>query len=172
MAVITAQPLGKVVLDTGPLYSALTLVFARRNPSSRNSILSKNKLLDYLRDPKAEKNFLLLFNNLRTVLTTSHVIGELKGRQKLKDPYAQEFWRCAIGVLRTKSVDEKLVRLLDLPRESLDALVPIIGPTDAGLIELAKKEQCVLLTDDGRGLARFSKAANVKFQLVEDLVHW
>jgi predicted nucleic acid-binding protein len=171
MAITAAQPLGKVALDTGPLYSVLTLMFASQNPSNRNAILSKNKLLDYLRDPKAQQNFLLLFTHLRTVLTTSHVIGELKGRQKLKDRYAHEFWRCAISVLRIKSVDERLIRLLDLPPESLDALVPIIGPTDAGLIELAKKEQCVLLTDD-RELARFSKAANTKFQLIEDLVHW
>ncbi len=170
MAVTPIAPFGKVILDTGPLYSALTLTFADRYPASRNSILSKNELLPYLRDPKAQKNFLQLFASLRPVLTTSHVIGELKGRQKLKDTYAKEFWRCAIGILRSKSVDERLVRLLDLPQETLDAIVPLIGPTDAGLIQLAKSEQCVLLTDDGRELARFAKAANVRFQLVDDLV--
>ena len=167
---VAAASLEKVVLDTGPLYSALTLEFARRHPASRNSILSTNKLLDYLGDPKAQKNLLELFASLRTVLTTSHVIGELKGRQKLKDRYAEEFWRCAIAVLTSKSIDERLVRLLDMPDETLEAVVPIIGPTDAGLIELAKNEHCVLLTDDGRELAHFAKAADVRFYLVRNLV--
>lgn len=170
MAGIVVGPLKKVVLDSGPLYSAITLELVKRHPGSRNSILSTNKLHSYLQSQKAQKNFLLMFNSIQTVFITSHVVGELKGLQKLKGDYEREFWLYAIELFRSKSVDERLIRLLDLSKGNLRDMIPIIGPVDAGLIELARAEGCDLLTEDGR-MANFVRD-RAKFQLVRDLVEW
>ncbi len=62
MAGIAAVPLKKVVVDSGPLYSLLTLEVVKRHPGSRNSILSRNKVQSYLQSPRAQKNFLLMFS--------------------------------------------------------------------------------------------------------------
>jgi hypothetical protein len=98
------------------------------------------------------------------------VVGELKGLQKLKGDYEREFWIYAIELFRSKSVDERLVRLLDLSKGNLHDVIPIIGPVDAGLIELAQAEGCDLLTEDGR-MANFARD-KAKLQLVRDLVQW
>ncbi|MCI0420793.1 MAG: hypothetical protein L0312_16460 [Acidobacteria bacterium] len=111
-----------------------------------------------------------MFSSIQTVLTTSHVIGELKGLQKLKGDYEREFWLSAIELFRSKSVDERLVRPLDVAKGNVREVIPIVGPVDAALIELARAEECDLLTEDGR-MADLAKN-RAKFQLVRDLVEW
>jgi len=162
-------PFRKAILDAGPLYSALTLKVVSRRPASHNFILSKNKLKDYLRSPKAQKNFLLIFDNIQTVLTTSHVIGEIKGLQQLKDQHEKDFWRCVVDVFREKKLDERLIRLLELAEGDLGSMIPKIGPVDTGLIELARRERCPLLTEDGK-LGGFAKASGIEFHLVVGLI--
>lgn len=163
-------PIRKAVVDSCPLFSALTLHYVRQSPPSRrDSILNINEVPTYLRSEPVQRNFLRLFDGIQTLLTTSHVIGEIQGLQKLKQASGEEFWQSSILFLKARKLDERLVKLLDLDRKGRSLLVGQIGPTDTGLIELAIQTKSVVLTDDGRTLARARPEA-VDVRLVEHLV--
>jgi len=90
-----------------------------------------------------------LFDALQTILTTSNVIGEIQGLQTLKGHYQREFWLGGIRLLRQKRLDEKLLPILDMESDDTNrGLIQVLGPTDTGLLQLAKNERCYLLTDD------------------------
>lgn len=58
----------------------------------------------------------------------------------------------SVDYLARKKVAERLLGLIEIcgSDEGQGRIsVSEIGPTDAGLIELARREKCVLLTDDG-----------------------
>lgn len=164
-------------VDTGPLMSALILDYARQKSARRESILSRCRLGDYLKNNKSRQdNFSRLFDSIPSILTTSNVIGELQGLQTLDAGYQQGFWENAIGWMQRKGFDEQLIRLLDLGADDvLREMIYQIGPSDTGLIGLARKEACltdniegkVLLTDDHtlRGLAR---KQGIECQVVKD----
>lgn len=74
-------------------------------------------------------------------------------------------------LLQQKNLDECLLRLLDLyAKDHLRSAVCEIGPTDTALIELARQEGCVLLTDDERTLYRLALKIGVDCRLVKPLV--
>jgi predicted nucleic acid-binding protein len=99
------------------------------------------------------------------------VIGELKSRQRLGEQVQREFWRFSIGFLRNK-LEEKLVRLIDLGRDATyEKLLYEVGPTDAGLISLAQKENCTLLTDDSRLLSWQRLDPHLHIELIKDVLH-
>lgn len=142
----------RAVVDTSPLVSALVLEYVRRKPPSwRSPILSKSRLASYLESNEArQRQFIQYFDAIQSILTTSHVIGEIQGLQsKLDGRYRQEFWLGGISFLRRKKLDERLVGLLQIAStgETLESLCSL-GPTDTGLIDLARREGCILLTDD------------------------
>jgi hypothetical protein len=117
-----------------------------------------------------------LFESIPSILTTSHVIGELQGLQTLKGEYQKGFWMCVMQWLSAKGLDEKLVRLFDLYQdESLRLAVGEVGSTDAGLVGLARQVGCftpnkVLLTDDRRTLAPLARQQQIYCHVVEDLL--
>lgn len=164
----------KAVIDTGPLFSALIsnynlLCVEQGRPASTSG------LEDPLLDQPAQRRFLGLLSSINEKLTTSHVIGELQGlvngKSKLHGDDRSSFWRASTDLLTQWNVDEKLVRLLDLAsHESFGYCVPIIGPTDTGLIELALRHGCVLITQDERTLAREAWKVGVDCRLVKQLV--
>jgi hypothetical protein len=73
------------VVDTSPLLSALILEYMRRSsPVRSEKILSGSRIADYLlHDQKRRMNFVRLFEDIPNILTTSHVLGELQGLQRL-----------------------------------------------------------------------------------------
>jgi rRNA-processing protein FCF1 len=148
------------------------LEYARREPARRDSILETNRLFDYLKSFNRQRVFLQLFDHIGTILTTSHVIAELQGLQRLKGELARGFWLCGMEWLRKKNLDERLLlRLLDMDeKKQLKESVCAIGPTDTGLIDLARREGCVLLTDDRRTLAPYAWGQAVDCRLVETLI--
>jgi hypothetical protein len=79
--------LRRAVVDTGPLFSALTLEFLRSTSApdeTRKSVFGKNKLPDYLiLDEARQENLLALFDNIQTLLIPPYVIGEIQGLQRL-----------------------------------------------------------------------------------------
>jgi rRNA-processing protein FCF1 len=168
-----ASPIRKAVVDTGPLFSALTIQYLHNTPVAKHaSILYRNKLSNHLVSSKRRQAaFAQLFGEITTVLTTSHVIGEIQGLQGLKDQDRRGFWLCAITWLREKNTDEALIRLLDMSKEvSSREAIYRIGPTDAGLIDLARREGTVLLTDDRRTLAPMAWRQGIDCRLVEMLI--
>src|SRR5437016_2299760 len=147
----------KAVIDSGPLFSALILNYYDLDIKYGRPI-NISGLEDPLRDQSVQRPFLELLNSIQEKLTTSHVIGELQGlersRLNLHGDYRVNFWRGSIDLLTQWNVDEKLVRLLELAsHESLRFCLPRIGHVDTGLIELALRHGCVLITQDERTLA-------------------
>ncbi len=69
---------------------------------------------------------------------------------KISKVSGSEAW----NLLALSNFDERLLRLIEDGFQHANARHNIskIGPTDAGLIELALREGCILLTDDQRTL--------------------
>ncbi len=83
----------KVVIDSGPLFTVLTLHYAMR--TKRASLLQKIDE-DIRRSVSMQRACLELFRSVRSILTTSHVIGEIQGLQTsrlgLRDEDFKGFW--------------------------------------------------------------------------------
>ena len=162
----------KAVIDSGPLLSALVLHYQREH-GRRRSIES------FLEDPLLatdhQEQFLNLLASIREKLTTSHAIGEIQGlassRLKLSGDDRLNFWRAGIDLLMQWGFDEQLVRLLDMAnRDELKECLPDIGIADTGLIELAARNNCVLITQDERTLARRAWKNQIDCRLVKQLI--
>jgi rRNA-processing protein FCF1 len=103
------------------------------------------------------------------------VIGELRGlersRLKLYGDYRLNFWQASIDLLMQWNMDEQLIRLLDMAgRMELKDRLFDIGIVDTGLIELAAKNGCVLITQDEGTLARCAWTVGVDCRLVKQLI--
>ena len=158
-----------VVLDTSPLFSALALEFIKHFPSRRHLVIQKYELPSYLGDPTAEAAFSALISNIRKLMITSHVIGELRNRYRIPSEIHAEFWKCAMAFFAEKQVDERLITLFEMyTSEPMRIVVTVAGPIDAGLVALAQRERCVLLTDDNRLLSWMDKSAGI--ELVKNVI--
>ncbi len=164
-------PYKKAVVDNGPLFTVLTLVFVRQWPTYRNVVLAKHGPPPYAVD--RQRDYLDFFDSINRILFTSHVIGELKSRESKRLPpqIYREFWLCSMDYLKRKRADEKLLALLSMHEDAFFSdIVCSLGPVDAGLVALAKNENCVLLTDDGRLLSRCDSTGSPEIKLVEYLL--
>ena len=76
-------------------------------------------------------------------------------------------------LLASKGLDENLLRLIEdmFDREAVRHHVAEVGPTDAGLIELARREGCVLLTDDQRTLGLLAFRLGVDCKIFRTLLY-
>jgi len=169
---LTRYEFPKAVIDTGPLFDALVLNYglAYGLQPKFASVLD-----EVLQTGTSQRQFLRLIASIREKLTTSHVIAELYGLEirllKLKPPNLSVFLRDSIDLLRYWGIDEKLVRLLDLAlNDGLSTRLPEIGVTDTGLIDLASRHGCVLITRDARTLYIEAHRHHVDCRLVNQLV--
>jgi len=81
------------------------------------------------------------------------------------------FWRASIDLLTQWKLDEQLIRLLDMASQSeTKERVLDIGIVDAGLIELAAQNGCVLITQDERTLAERAWTDGIECRLVKQLI--
>jgi hypothetical protein len=170
---VPAGIITKAVVDAEPLLNAIVLNYVRNSVNTRrSSILNASRISPYLRNEYTQSAFLRLFDNIRVLLTTSHVIGELQGlSQKLKGDYRQGFWLSGMQWLKTKQLDERLITLLAMHEEErLSDSICQIGPVDTGLIRLAQQEGCKLLTDDRKTLATRALYLGVDCILVEEYI--
>ena len=142
-------PPKKAVLDTGPLFTLLTLRYSQERPDLRESLRYKHGLPQYLPDPTSEREFFDYLWNIPALLTSAHVIGELRSRHKIAKNLSADFWRCAMGFFEEKKLDERSIPVRALHQDGLFQKIACeLGPTDAGLLLLARQESCELLTDD------------------------
>jgi hypothetical protein len=161
-------PLKKAVVDTGPLFTLLTLVFVRQAPHYRRLMFTKHAPPPYA--VANERNYLDFFYSISEVLFTSHVVGEIKSRHPLPPVVFREFWLSSMSYLQQKQVDEKLLALVSLREDVVTSdLVCSVGPVDAGLLALARLENCVLLTDDSRLLSCCDSKGKPNVELVANL---
>lgn len=144
-------PPKKAVIDTGPLFTALTWRFSQERPDLQEYLRHKHDLPKYLPDPTSEREFFEYIWNIPHLLTSSHVIGELRSRHKIEEDIQAKFWRCTMRFFAEKNIDERGLSLQTLYHDELfQKIVCSLGPTDAGLLFLARQEACELLTDDAR----------------------
>lgn len=165
----------KAVIDTGPLFSALTLHYAFREEDFGRSPRLNLGLEEPLLTKSAQLAFLDLMRSIPDKLTTSHAVAELhnleRSRLKLYGPALEIFWRTSVSLLRDWNLDERLVQLLEIAaQQGLAPLIPDIGLVDTGLIELARRNECVLITQDERTLARRAWELGVDCRLVKQLI--
>lgn len=174
MTTIVDEISPKAVIDAGPLFTILVLNYARKPDMpavKRNKILQEAKE-DLVRRPECQEGYLELFTSIRTVVTTSHVIGELQGlwksRVNRKGDDLRLFWQRSMEFFMEKNLNEELLRLLDLQgREESCEAVCALGPADAGLIDLAQRERCSVVTDDW-DLAQRLRSKNVDCFLTQE----
>jgi hypothetical protein len=163
------------VIDSGPLFDALLLNYDMPRASLGRQLRFRPELDYELQSKNAQRQFLELLASIPRKLTTSHVIAELHGLEKrslgLHGPVLRDFWNTSIDLLMQWRIDETLVRLLDLAsNDSLRICLPRIEVTDTGLIDLAKRNNCVLITRDERTLAREAYIQQVDCRLVKRLI--
>ena len=141
-------------------------------PKPKRTRLLNTALQPYLRDDDwRQELYLKRFKGIRNLLTTSHVIGELQGlskRLRLDENDRKHFWLLAMSTLQQRNLEEELVRLLYLyERDDLREPACLFGPTDVGLMDLAKRNGCVLVTEE-RGLRDLARGRNVICYLLEE----
>lgn len=144
----------KAVIDAAPLFNVLCLNFVQGLERQKRQNILDCGLSEFLKQhPAKRKSYFDFLGAVTSWLTTSHVIGELGGLQRsrlgLKGQDLRSFWLRSMELFRTRSLDERLVRLLDLQNtmETREATC-IYGPADAGLVDLARREGAVLFTED------------------------
>ena len=93
----------RAVIDSGPLFSALVLLYDLRRIGLGERAKFTDRLKEPLRNLTAQQQFLELLRSIREKLTTSHVIAELNGLEKVRlGLYGDgrlEFWRTSIDLL-------------------------------------------------------------------------
>ena len=162
------SPIRKAVIDTGPLLSALVLNYQKKY--SRRSSLDA-LLREPLRGSDYQDQFLRLLAAIPAKLTTSHVVAEIQGHvnsANLSWDERHRFWQASIDLLIFWNLDERLIRLLDIAARQ--EMLPDIGIVDTGLIELAARNNCVLITEDERTLARRAFTEQIECLLVKQLI--
>jgi predicted nucleic acid-binding protein len=168
----SANPLyRRFVIDTGALISALTLECIECVPRAKDSILKASSLPDYLKsDPATVTDFRALLYNAEEILVSSYVIGEIQSKHIPKD-LRLDCWQSSVSFFDRRKVSERLVTLADLNGdESLRAILYENGPTDASLIALARREGCLLITDD-EGLYKWQRGRSViEVEMVKNIV--
>jgi hypothetical protein len=165
------------VVDASPLLNLLALNFgSKTTPDRPDRLLVGDAAGRYLRGrPDNQQRFLLLFDSVHELMTTSHVIGELQGlatsKLKLNGADKRAFWKASIDYLANHNLDEYLIRILDLSRDyTYHELIGIIGPSDSELIHLAKLKGNTLLTDDEGTLFGMALREGVECELVKNLI--
>jgi hypothetical protein len=161
----------KAVVDTGPLFTALTLDFAWRDPDLGPFLMSKHQLPAFMTTNLVLQNaYRAFFEGIEQFLITSHVIGEMRSRYNIPSAIQYQFTECAMDYLKRKRLDERLIRVLAIEDDSSHRHIACCnGFIDAGVIKLAREEKCVLLTDDGR-LFPWMNALGPEIELLKHIV--
>src|SRR5437667_9020709 len=96
----------KAVVDTGPLVSVLVLKCSQTlEPRAATAIIERNRIPQYLGSSDQQISMVHLFDGIWIILTSSHVVGELQGLQRLKGASLREFWLFAMSWLSLKGLD-------------------------------------------------------------------
>lgn len=163
----------KVVIDTAPLIDALTLELLEREPECAAAVLRKSPLDECLdNNPDAQRNFRNLLAGAKEILITSHVIGEIKSRTYVSGGRLHTiYWQSWMNFLDKHNVAEKLITLREMNAdERLRGIVRLVGPTDAGVVALANREDCSVLTHDSRMYDWLRSFPEVVIELVKNAV--
>ena len=164
----------RVVIDTSPLIDAMILEFRERAPEASATILGKSPLHPCLENnPKTQGIFRELLSNIGEILITSHVIGEIRSDRHVPFNLHGVYWQCWLDFLNSHNVSEKLITLREMNDDKrLKQMVCEVGPTDAGVVALASREECLLLTHDERLYRWLGAFPDVQIELVKSAVSY
>jgi hypothetical protein len=129
----------KAVIDTGPLFTALTLDFAERIPELGPFLMDRHQLPEFMRTDFVLQNaYRAFFAGIDQFIITSHVIGEMRSRYRIPNPLQYQFTECAMDYLKRRHLDERLIRVLAIEDDSSYRHIACNnGFIDAGVIKLS-----------------------------------
>ncbi len=163
------------VIDSSILFSALILHFNYVNEQLDRPAKFVDKLDPLLQEPGGQETFMNLMRSISIKLISSHVIGELQGlvqhRLRLKGDDLSNFWEFSVELVKQWNVDERLISISELGAdEHLASLISLIGPPDTGLLALAHRNSCPVITEDEKTLAREAWRIHVDCRLLKQLM--
>jgi len=170
----TGNEYQKVVIDTGPLIDALTLKLIERKPEWGPTILVKSPLHKCLKgNPSTQRNFRLLLNKIGEIIISSHVIGEIRSEKHIPSEFQAEYWQGCLDFFEAHNVTEKLITLRELNAEERTRQIMCeYGPIDAGIVAMADREKCRLLTHDERLYNWLGAFPGMEIKLVKNLLDY
>jgi hypothetical protein len=158
---------GPVLLDTGPLLTYLALCYADSTGTPR---ADRDALFRYTRKqgPRFSETQQERFGKLieaRHALTTPHVILEATRLREYSElAKVESFREFSHEVLTTGAISEIWFSLEEICKEpKYTDLVRRFGVTDASLLFISARKECLLLTDDNRLFA--AHGAGSKFEI-------
>jgi hypothetical protein len=162
----------KIVLDTGPLLTYLALHYLDRtnaDKAHRDAVIRDVRGRSTCRFTETEEErFRLLPRRFKRLLTTSLVVAEvlrLRGHSLLSRD-ERGFRELALTKLEG-TVEDIPYSLRDLcAAPDIRDLVCRLGLTDASIMHLAAKEQCLLLTDEGEMFGTYTKGSKFEIRLL------
>ncbi|MBM2814247.1 MAG: hypothetical protein HW421_1009 [Ignavibacteria bacterium] len=167
--------LRKAVIDTSVLLDALLISYYNLK-EGHDSIIQYVKQL-YLGKEIFLKNYTEFLEGIECFITTSHAIGELQGlfstRIGIEGDLKRNFWEKSVSYLKTKKINELLIELaLISENKTYIKFIFDIGYIDTGLIELAKKENLPIITDDVRTLSNFAYGQAIELFVPEQFLNY
>jgi hypothetical protein len=164
-----------VVLDTGPLLTHLALHYLQKtgaDKATRDAVLG-----DVRRDTRTpfaeteQERFGLLLGRFKRVVTTPHVVAEvlkLRGYSMLSRDEMQ-FRKLSLELLTSERMEEVPCPLREVCADpDWRDLICRFGLSDAGLIYVATREKCLLLTDDRRMFGAYPSGAEFEIHLLDN----
>jgi hypothetical protein len=149
------------IVDTSTLIVFLALTFLDMYPEEQYrskvfKVIGKPHFADQLYQQTMYKDIL---TNIRTLYTTSHVIGELNRHimpfGKVSEQQRELFLHHTFTILHNKMFDECLIKVFDVSvYDRYKESILRIGIVDTGLLLLAQQKRLPLLTEDGWTLTK------------------
>ena len=156
---VASLTLGKLIIDTGPLWDFLLMRCVRElGWQSVVSMLRANKQHTFNTD-LYERKVTGFLSAHKPIYTTPGVIAEINGDANDFKGKKSTFWTLARNELLQLGIDDKFIKFAEIQSQRIIDL----GYVDASLIEIAIKEysyKCTILTDDD-GLLKKCKSANI-----------
>jgi hypothetical protein len=165
---------GPILLDTGPLLTYLTLLYA---DSINAPKLYRDTLFRDIRrhatpfGEKEQERFGELIEVRRAPVTPHVILEATRMREHSELARVGRFVEFSIEVLFGGTISEISCSLGDICKEpEYIALVHRFGVTDAGLLFVSAREECLLLTDDHDLFAAYEADSKFQIRLLDEFL--
>ncbi|MGE5480575.1 MAG: hypothetical protein ACM3U1_09150 [Chloroflexota bacterium] len=167
----------KAVMDTCALLDALILNYYYE--VSPHDFISRY-VENVFKNRFIRRKISSFYNSIPVFITSSHAIGELQGlfnsrvkpfneKENSKNIIKLKFWRLSIEYLKSKRLNESLIKLIELSSERTNfELMQSVGYIDAGIINIALRESMPIITKDNRTLKASVKNKDIPVIIAEE----
>ena len=162
------------IIDTSPFLDYLILsLIQKKGKRFEKPIEDNSRLSNFFRiEPAKRSDFLQFIENLQGIIVTSPTITEIQGLQTLRGDYAKEFWQITLNFFAQEKVEEAIVNIKDLQKNSdYVEIIKKIGITDTTIIAVAEQRRLPILTSDERTLLSFANARTIKCETLEMILN-